>query len=162
MASNVSESIFYHVTSFSRHNPPLVVGKVMQVGNEPNDFWRRMELQPDFVDPWVLKRELAMETIRSNVCSNAVSRRRCLWVCETKEFAEERLKTLRASDSVTCQLQCTGRIHRADAGLVPVRSDTLPEAERKMREYWRGVSLGSLGSEILFEGTATVVGLHNG
>ena len=107
-------------------------------------------------------RELALEEIRINYCPNNPSRLRCLYVCEKESEAIEWAEVLKRNNKQAKQiltLELNGTIFKGDGLSLLTVNKSYNEHLKTAREYWSN-STGKT-SEILFMGTAKVIGVKN-
>ena len=107
-------------------------------------------------------RELALEEIRLKYCPNNPSRLRCLYVCEKESEADEWAEVLKRNNKQAKQiltLELTGTIFKGDGLSLLTVNKSYSEHLKTAKEYWNN-STGKT-SEILFMGTAKVVGVKN-
>ena len=107
-------------------------------------------------------RELALEEIRINYCPNNPSRLRCLYVCEKESEAIEWAEVLKRNNKQAKQiltLELNGTIFKGDGLSLLTVNKSYNEHLKTAKEYWSN-STGKT-SEILFMGTAKVIGVKN-
>jgi hypothetical protein len=107
----------------------------------------------------MLCRELVMEDVRARDFSDAPSRQRCLYLCDTPEEAAVWRRDHLGDNGTIVRLACTGAIHRGDASIMLRDGEELWSVIANAKRYWRGEMTERPQREALFEGTARVIGV---
>ena len=131
-------------------------------GKIQTDQYRLADIAAEVATHFVmLVRELVMEEVRKEVCPEAPSRQRCLYVCESLEEARYWNKFLGDQGNIgsICSLLCNGLTHRADTGLLLGDSEPLSVTRERATRYWRGEAGDKPEWETLFVGNAVVTGI---
>jgi hypothetical protein len=105
----------------------------------------------------MLCRELIMEDVRTREFSEAPSRQRCLYLCDTPEDAAVWRKDHLGASGTIVRLACTGAIHRGDASILLRDGEALWSVIANAKRYWRGEMTEQPQREIVFEGTLRVI-----
>ncbi len=107
-------------------------------------------------------RELALEEIRLKYCPDLPSRLRCLYVCEKESDAINWSEVLKRNGKQAKQiltLELTGTIFKGDGSMMYRVNKPYIEHLKTAKEYWSNST--NKQDEILFMGTAKVVGVKN-
>ena len=107
-------------------------------------------------------RELALEEIRQQYYPTYPSRLRCMYVCENENDAINWVEVLKRNGKQAKQiltLELTGTIFKGDGLSLFTINKSYNDHLKDAKEYWNNSS--NKQNEILFMGTAKVVGVKN-
>jgi len=104
----------------------------------------------------MLSRELIMEEVRLTSEPTAPSRKKCLWVVETKKEAQKWAQKMNRSPRIIT-FNLTGVTHVADSKFLLGDSESLITTYENATRYWKGELSQEPLMEVLFSGIGKVV-----
>lgn len=163
----VENEIFIHLNTTADYQ----VGKTYEFGEMINPFFRYYdEFGPDVTFPRdeLLKeymlyiRERLFEDVRQSKYPACPSRLSCIWLFpDDKQALDYWARTIPKHVNVV-KFKCSGVIHEADDCYLALQMFNIPLQKSLADLYWSGQSItkGFAHKEILFAGSATVLGLY--
>lgn len=106
-------------------------------------------------------REQAFELVRLEQFPHRPSRTKCLWVCETEDEARRWLKTLNNQENsfqiLRLEVAEGANLHTASDGHILQAYESDDHLTQSAQAYWRGEATEGGLTEILLEGSETVL-----